>query len=64
MAICDICGKHPPQDTIVLVRMNPPGVEGIFRCVPCLGNDLTNIQRETLTFLRDAGLLHENMDED
>jgi Zn-finger protein len=32
---CEICGKTPFQD-VVLHRVNPFGVKGVWRCYNCL----------------------------
>ncbi len=33
---CEVCGKSPPKDNVVLHRMNGFGVTGIWRCENCL----------------------------
>jgi len=33
---CELCGANPATDTrVALIRQNPTGVKGIWRCLKC-----------------------------
>ncbi len=57
MAMCEVCEKNPSRDAVILIRMNPKGVSGIFRCTECLGSARSVEQQETLAWLVDTGLV-------
>ena len=36
---CEICGRNP-QDGTSIFRVNPTGIEGIWRCRNCIGKPI------------------------
>lgn len=58
MARCDTCDKSTVEDGVALFRMNETGIDGIWRCLPCL--DMTGaipFDPESIEVLQDMGLI-------